>query len=229
MVTNYLRSLSTPVALNIHCSFTEDLFCAFCRGVRAWLTWARERGRLNNALWCERCCKSRFSCSDPIGCGENRMSTSTDNNAEKKKISLVWYKKKKEGKNTLSKSERRTVLLLASFIPGWMGVTTQTRLLLQGVCKFVKCSQDALIGQLGIPPKHYHDPSQFFLVTFSTLFNSSRCHHHGCLAPRCLRVWNQYFLANFSIIFDAVHAFRFSPLSFHTLSVPNGRLSSLSP
>ena len=32
--------------------------------------------------------------------------------------SLVWYKKKKEGKNTLSKSERRTVLLLASFIPG---------------------------------------------------------------------------------------------------------------
>ena len=34
------------------------------------------------------------------------------------KISLVWYKKKKEGKNTLSKSERRTVLLLASFIPG---------------------------------------------------------------------------------------------------------------
>ena len=33
-----------------------------------------------------------------------------------KKIALVWYKKKKEGKNTLSKSERKTVLLLASFI-----------------------------------------------------------------------------------------------------------------
>jgi len=31
---------------------------------------------------------------------------------------VLWYKKKKEGKNTLSKSERRTVLLLASFIPG---------------------------------------------------------------------------------------------------------------
>ena len=29
----------------------------------------------------ERCCRSRFSCSDPIGCGENRMSTSTDKNA----------------------------------------------------------------------------------------------------------------------------------------------------
>ena len=38
--------------------------------------------------------------------------------SKKKKNSLVWYKKKKEGKNTLSKSERRTVLLLASFIPG---------------------------------------------------------------------------------------------------------------
>jgi hypothetical protein len=36
---------------------------------------------------------------------------------KKKKIALVWYKKKKEGKNTLSKSERKTVLLLASFIP----------------------------------------------------------------------------------------------------------------
>jgi hypothetical protein len=35
-----------------------------------------------------------------------------------KKNALVWYKKKKEGKNTLSKSERKTVLLLASFIPG---------------------------------------------------------------------------------------------------------------
>jgi glucose-6-phosphate-specific signal transduction histidine kinase len=35
-----------------------------------------------------------------------------------KKIALVWYKKEKEGENTLSKSERRTVLLLASFIPG---------------------------------------------------------------------------------------------------------------
>ena len=40
-----------------------------------------------------------------------------------KKIALqlttvVWYKKKKEGKSTLSKSERKTVLLLASFIPG---------------------------------------------------------------------------------------------------------------
>ena len=37
------------------------------------------------------------------------------------KISLVWYKKKKEGKNTLSKSERKTVLLLASFYPGLNG------------------------------------------------------------------------------------------------------------
>ena len=36
----------------------------------------------------------------------------------KKKNALVWYKKEKEGKNTLSKSERQTVLLLASFIPG---------------------------------------------------------------------------------------------------------------
>jgi len=35
MIPNYLRSLSTLVALNILCSFTEDLFCAFCRGVRA--------------------------------------------------------------------------------------------------------------------------------------------------------------------------------------------------
>jgi len=38
--------------------------------------------------------------------------------SERRKIALVWYKKKKEGKNTLSKSERKTVLLLASFIPG---------------------------------------------------------------------------------------------------------------
>ena len=35
MITNSLRSLSTLVALNILCSFTEDIFCAFCRGVRA--------------------------------------------------------------------------------------------------------------------------------------------------------------------------------------------------
>jgi hypothetical protein len=42
---------------------------------------------------------------------------------KKKKIALVWYKKKKEGKThsvnpreKLSKSERKTVLLLASFI-----------------------------------------------------------------------------------------------------------------
>jgi hypothetical protein len=35
-----------------------------------------------------------------------------------KKNALVWYKKKKEGKNTLGKSERKTVLLLARFIPG---------------------------------------------------------------------------------------------------------------
>jgi len=37
--------------------------------------------------------------------------------------SVVWYKKKKEGKTTLStqalsESERKTVLQLASFIPG---------------------------------------------------------------------------------------------------------------
>jgi len=89
MITNSLRSLPTLVALNILCSFTEDLFCAFCRGVRAWLTWARERGRFNNALWCERCCRSRFSCSDPIGCGENRMSTSTDNTARNEKVRQV--------------------------------------------------------------------------------------------------------------------------------------------
>jgi len=31
---------------------------------------------------------------------------------------VVWYKKKKRGKSTLSKSERKTVLQLASFIPG---------------------------------------------------------------------------------------------------------------
>jgi hypothetical protein len=36
----------------------------------------------------------------------------------KKKIAQVWYKKKKEGKTTLSKSERKTVLQLASLIPG---------------------------------------------------------------------------------------------------------------
>jgi hypothetical protein len=33
-------------------------------------------------------------------------------------FALVWYKKEKERKTTPSKSERKTVLLLASFIPG---------------------------------------------------------------------------------------------------------------
>jgi len=53
-----------------------------------------------------------------MGMGNGYGFVSTFKPVGARENSLVWYKKKKEGKNTLSKSERRTVLLLASFIPG---------------------------------------------------------------------------------------------------------------
>ena len=56
-------------------------------------------GRFNNAnafrlvaFWCTvvikrlRCCRSRFSCSVPIGRRENRISTSTGNSAHKRAL-----------------------------------------------------------------------------------------------------------------------------------------------